>query len=39
MENLFKKRQDRLHRFEDFRNSRDLDVRPEGDPGLCVQKL
>ncbi len=32
MENLFKKRQDRLHRFEDFRNSRDLDVRPKEIP-------
>ena len=32
MENLFKKRQDRLHRFEDFRNSRDLDVRPKESP-------
>ena len=32
METLFKKRQDRLHRFEDFRNSRDLDVRPKEIP-------
>ena len=32
MENLFKKRQDRLHRFDDFRNSRDLDVRPKEIP-------
>ena len=32
MENLFKKRQDRLHRVEDFRNSRDLDVRPKEIP-------
>ena len=37
MENLFKKRQDRLHRFEDFRNSRDLDVRPKEIPAYVFK--